>query len=147
VFLNSGSFAYSAEAEYSRASAAFFCGELKNQKFRATLAELEDLHLKVVIAWVYIITNSNHTVLYIGSIDLRTRMWEHTTKQNPKSFSAKYNLNKLVYFEEFEDVEQARQRELFIKKKTIKWKIDLVNSTNPFWKELNPEESRCAQLY
>ena len=102
----------------------------------------------MIIAWVYIITNSNHTVLYIGStIDLRTRMWEHTTKQNPKSFFAKYNLNKLVYFEEFEDIETARVREFFIKKKTLQWKTDLINTTNPSWNELDPKETRSPQLY
>ena len=44
-------------------------------------------------AWVYIITNVHHTTLYVGvTNDLPTRLWEHRTKQDPKSFSAKYNL-------------------------------------------------------
>ncbi|HEY0653223.1 MAG TPA: GIY-YIG nuclease family protein [Chryseosolibacter sp.] len=91
----------------------------------------------MVIAWVYILTNSNHTVLYVGStVDLVTRVWEHKTKQNPKSFSARYNLNKLIYFEEFENVPHARARETFIKKKSNEWKIELVNLTNPSWIEL-----------
>jgi putative endonuclease len=120
----------------------------KTKNFGTTEPDDDRLNLKMTIAWVYILTNSNHTVLYIGStIDLRTRIWEHKTKQNKKSFTAKYNLNKLVYFEEFDDVERARSREIFLKKKTLQWKIDLVNTANSSWNELNPEETRSSQLY
>jgi putative endonuclease len=102
----------------------------------------------MTIAWVYILTNMNHTVLYIGStIDFTTRVWEHKTKQNQKSFTAIYNINKLIYFEEFSEVEDARAREIFIKKKTLKWKCDLIRTTNPSWIELSSEETRSSQLY
>ncbi|HEY0742269.1 MAG TPA: GIY-YIG nuclease family protein [Chryseosolibacter sp.] len=102
----------------------------------------------MIIAWVYILTNANHTVLYIGlTIDLATRVWEHRTKQNKKSFTAKYNVDKLIYFEEFQEIEAARKREIFLKKKTLKWKIDLINQLNPSWTELNPNVSRLSQIY
>ena len=82
----------------------------------------------MIKAWVYILTNSHHTVLYTGStIDLPTRICEHKTKHYPKSFTAKYNVDKLVYFEEFNNLEEARKRELLLKRKTRNWKIDLIN--------------------
>ena len=88
-------------------------------------------------AFVYIIANLRHTVLYTGvTNDLRTRLWEHRTKQNPGSFSARYNLCKLVYFECFDSMEDAIRREKFIKKKGRKWKEDLISEMNPGWEDL-----------
>lgn len=108
----------------------------------------EALDLKMIIAWVYILTNTIHTVLYVGStVDLAVRMWEHQTKQYPKSFTAQYNVQKLIYFEEFVDIRSARLRESFIKKKTRDWKMDLINRMNPSWVELDPTAGRSAQLY
>jgi len=93
-------------------------------------------------AWVYIITNEHHTTLYTGvSNDLPVRLWEHRTKQNPKCFTARYNLHKLVYYEGFELMEEAINREKFIKGKTRKWKLDLINSRNPEWNDLTDEVS------
>src|SRR5687767_8381540 len=49
--------------------------------------------------WVYIMTNKHNTAFYVGMTNnLSTRVWEHRTKRNPKSFTAKYNLDKLVYY-------------------------------------------------
>lgn len=102
----------------------------------------------MTIAWVYILTNINHTVLYIGStVDFATRIWEHKTKQNRKSFTARYNVTKLIYFEEFTEVEGARTREVYLKKKALKYKLHLIRTSNPSLCELNPEETRSAQLY
>jgi putative endonuclease len=102
----------------------------------------------MTIAWVYILTNQNHSVLYIGSTtNLKTRVWEHKTKQNPKFFTAKYNVYKLIYFEEFPELEDARVREIFIKKKKRDWKYKLISGVNASWIELDPELSRNAQLY
>src|SRR5690606_9757809 len=93
-------------------------------------------------AWVYIITNEHDTTLYTGvSNDLPVRLWEHRTKQNPKCFTARYNLHKLVYYEGFELMEEAINREKFIKGKTRKWKLDLINSGNPEWNDLTDEVS------
>jgi putative endonuclease len=71
--------------------------------------------------------------------DLRTRLWEHQTSRNPKSFSGSYNVFKPVYFEEFETREEALLREKYIKGKTRKWKEDLINSKNPEWWDLTDE--------
>lgn len=93
-------------------------------------------------AWVYIITNDHNTTLYTGvSNDLPVRLWEHRTKRNPKCFTARYNLHKLVYYEGFELMEEAINREKFIKGKTRKWKLDLINCGNPEWNDLTDEVS------
>ena len=53
--------------------------------------------------WIYIVTNNHDTTLYVGvTIDLSTRLWERRTEQNPKAFTSKYNIYKLVYYEGFE---------------------------------------------
>lgn len=89
------------------------------------------------MAWIYILTNKNNTTLYVGvTNDLFTRLWEHTTKQNAKCFTARYNLTKLVYFEGFESIKVAIKREKFIKGKTRKWKDELIKSMNPEMKNL-----------
>ena len=88
----------------------------------------------------YIITNKNNTTLYTGSAeDLKERMLEHQEKHYPKSFSARYNLNKLLYYKNFSRIQEAREHERYIKGKTRKWKIDLINSFNPDWRDLTDE--------
>ena len=77
--------------------------------------------------YLYILTNKHHTVLYIGvTRNLNRRIQEHLTKANPDSFTAKYNLDKLVYFEEFDRVEDAFKREKQIQGWTFKKKNALV---------------------
>jgi putative endonuclease len=91
-------------------------------------------------AWVYILTNANNKVLYVGvTTDLRTRVWEHKTKQNNKSFTSKYNIYKLVYFEGFELVTDAIARESHIKNQTRIWKLELIKRTNPQMVELSAD--------
>ncbi|WPR77509.1 GIY-YIG nuclease family protein [Algoriphagus sp. NG3] len=86
---------------------------------------------------VYIMTNHRHTVLYTGvTSDLLRRVYEHRNKLNPSSFSAKYNLTKLVYFESFHSIEEAIAREKQIKGGSRKRKEDLINSLNPNWIDL-----------
>ncbi len=88
-------------------------------------------------AWVYIITNKNNTTLYTGvTTDLSTRLWEHRNKQSSNSFSARYNLNKLVYYEGFKTIMEAVDREKYIKGKSRQWKIDIINSKNREWNDL-----------
>ena len=85
----------------------------------------------------YIITNKNNTTLYSGSAeDLLSRIIEHREKLYPKSFSARYNLLKLVFYRNFSRIEEAREDERYIKGKSRQWKIDLINSMNPKWKDL-----------
>jgi putative endonuclease len=87
-------------------------------------------------AFVYILTNKRHTVLYVGvTNDLKTRLWEHSRTRN--SFAFRYNLIKLVYVENFESIKRAIAREKYLKGKTRKFKIDLINKKNPFWLDLS----------
>lgn len=88
-------------------------------------------------AWVYIITNKNNKVLYVGvTNDLPTRLWEHRTKRNPNSFSARYNIYKLVYCKEFELIDDAITWEKYIKGKNRNWKISLIEQMNADWVDL-----------
>ena len=85
---------------------------------------------------VYIITNSRNTVLYTGvTSNLAARTYYHKNK-SVSSFSSKYNLEKLVYYEVYEDVNLAIEREKQIKAGSRKKKIDLINKFNPNWKDL-----------
>ena len=88
--------------------------------------------------YVYILTNQNHTVLYIGvTNDLVRRVAEHREGQH-KGFTKRYNLNKLVHFEQDTDVKAAIAQEKQLKAGSRQKKLDLVNSTNPDWAELLP---------
>jgi putative endonuclease len=86
--------------------------------------------------YVYIVTNKNNTVLYTGvTNNLVRRMHEHKTKFN-KGFTAKYNVCKLVYFEQFVSVKEAILREKRIKKWKREWKERLIREKNPEWIDL-----------
>ena len=77
--------------------------------------------------YVYIITNSHNTTLYIGvTSSLRKRVYEHREKYFPDSFSAKYNLVKLVYYEGFTSIEEAIAREKQLKAGSRKKKEELI---------------------
>ena len=81
--------------------------------------------------FVYIITNKNNTTLYTGvTSDLINRLIQHIQKLYPNSFSAKYNLNKLVYYEAFQSIESAIEREKQIKAGSRHKKIKLIESKN-----------------
>jgi len=93
-------------------------------------------------AWVYILTNKNNTVLYVGlSDDLPTRLWEHRTKRDPKSFTARYNIYKLVYYKGFEIIKETIKCEKYFKGKNRKWKVDLIEQTNADWNDLTDQIS------
>ena len=90
--------------------------------------------------YVYILCNRNHTVLYVGvTNDLKDRHFEHLTKVDKRSFTAKFNVSKLVYFEGFESITRAIRRERFLKGKTRAFKINLITSMNPYWLDLSVE--------
>lgn len=90
-------------------------------------------------AWVYILTNKNHTTLYVGMTNnLEARVWEHKIKYDPKSFTAHYNIDRLIYYEGFDSIVAAIAREKYIKGKTRKWKEELIARVNPEWIELRP---------
>lgn len=85
---------------------------------------------------VYILANKHGTVLYVGvTSELRVRIYKHKTKEY-KGFTAKYNADRLVYFEEFDDIEAAINREKQIKAGSRQKKIELIESMNPEWKDL-----------
>ncbi len=87
--------------------------------------------------YVYLLTNWNDIVMYVGvTNNLERRIYEHKHKLI-KGFTEKYNVNKLVYFEETNDVNAAIAREKEIKKWRREKKNDLVMSVNPEWKDLS----------
>ncbi len=85
-------------------------------------------------------TTKKNTAIYAGSTsDLKVRIYQHKTKEFPGSFSARYNVYKLVYYEYFDFIEEAIAREKQIKSwKRVK-KENLINNFNPEWKELYNE--------
>lgn len=87
--------------------------------------------------YIYILTNKPKGTLYVGfTNDLRRRMSEHKNKSF-EGFTKKYNLDKLVYFETALTPEYAQMREKRIKKWNRQWKIELIERTNPEWKDLS----------
>ena len=86
---------------------------------------------------IYILTNRSNSVLYLGvTSDLYTRVIQHRDKAYPDSFTAKYNCNKLVYYESFSRIEEAIETEKIMKKWKRQWKLNLINRFNPEWKDL-----------
>ena len=71
--------------------------------------------------------------------DLVSRLIQHRDKVFPSSFTARYKAWKLVYYENFNSIEEAIQREKYIKGKVRKFKIELIESVNPNWKDLGVE--------
>ena len=88
--------------------------------------------------YVYIMSNKPKGVVYIGvTNDIDERVKEHKMKVFPKSFTAKYNCDKLIYFEEFEKRDEAEKRERQFKKWKRAWKIKLIEEMNPSWVDLS----------
>ena len=91
--------------------------------------------------FVYILTNKYNKVLYVGVTNsLVRRGYEHKQQLSfHNSFSKKYNLNKLVYYETFDDINLAIAREKQIKGGSRQDKINLIIKNNPEWKDLYSE--------
>lgn len=86
--------------------------------------------------YVYILTNFKKNVLYIGMTgNLEQRMFQHKSGE-VKGFTEKYKTHSLIYFESFEQIEDAKKRERAMKKWNRVWKEDLINSVNPEWNEV-----------
>jgi putative endonuclease len=86
---------------------------------------------------VYITTNKNHSTLYVGvTSELFGRIQKHKSKYYPNSFSARYNCDKLVYFEGFHSIIEAMSREKQIKAGSRQKKFNLINSINLEWRDL-----------
>ena len=80
--------------------------------------------------YTYIISNINRTVLYTGvTSDLERRILEHKAKVGSR-FASKYNCSDLLYYEEFDNIEDAISREKIIKNRNSKWKWDLIKEEN-----------------
>ncbi len=82
--------------------------------------------------YVYILTNKNRTVLYTGvTNNLYKRLQQHKTRSDPKSFTAKYNVEFLVYYEKFGWIHEAIEREKEIKNLSRIKKLELIRIQNP----------------
>lgn len=87
--------------------------------------------------YVYILANSTNVAIYTGvTNDLIRRVYEHKHHIDPNSYTAKYNVTKLVYYEYTSDVNSAISREKQIKSWSRKAKNQLVSGFNPEWREL-----------
>ncbi len=90
--------------------------------------------------YVYLLSNGTNTTVYTGvTKDLIRRVYEHRTNADPDSFTAKYHVHKLVYFESTSDVQTAIEREKQIKKWNRARKNKLVEGMNPKWRDLYPD--------
>ena len=89
--------------------------------------------------FVYILASRRNGTLYIGvTNDLASRMSEHKAKLVP-GFTRKYGVDKLVYFEEYTSILEARARERSLKRWQRAWKIALIEKMNPQWRDLTDE--------
>ena len=87
--------------------------------------------------YVYILTNKNNTVLYTGvTNNLVRRVYEHKNKLADNSFTNRYNVDKLVYFETTNYIESAIAREKQLKSGSRQRKIELIVAFNPSWEDL-----------
>jgi len=88
---------------------------------------------------IYIMTNKPFGTLYIGvTSDIKRRVYEHKNGCLP-GFTKKYELNRLVYFEEIATAAQASQREKTMKHYVRQWKINLIQKDNPYWRDLSDD--------
>lgn len=87
--------------------------------------------------FIYIVTNKYNNTLYIGvTSNLAKRILEHIEKRYENSFSARYNLNKLVYYEQYQMIGDAIAREKQLKAGSRATKLNLIKNFNPLWNDL-----------
>lgn len=87
--------------------------------------------------WVYIMANAHNTVLYVGvTNNIERRVMEHKEHRNPGSFTARYNVEKLVWHEAHQSIDAAITREKQLKEWKRAWKERLIREMNPEWKDL-----------
>jgi putative endonuclease len=88
--------------------------------------------------YVYIMSNAKNSPLYVGmTSNLEKRIWEHKNKLVEGSFTSKYNLTKLLYWEMCEDVNSIITRKKQLKNWHKSWKLNLIKTTNPKLKDLS----------
>ncbi len=91
------------------------------------------------MGYVYILASKRNGTLYVGSTsDLTKRVWEHKS-DFVDGFTKKYGVHTLVYYELGDDLESAAYRERQIKKWDRKWKLALIEQSNPDWRDLYDE--------
>jgi len=87
--------------------------------------------------YLYIMANDRNGTLYIGvTNNLFTRSFQHKLKINKDSFTAKYNIDRLVYYESYQYIQDAIQREKQMKVWQRQWKIRVIEESNPAWRDL-----------
>lgn len=94
--------------------------------------------------YIYILTNASKSSLYVGvTSNLVQRVWKHKTEFYDGSYTSKYHINQLMYYEVYAKPEQAiireKQLKLFIRQK----KIDLISKFNPIWRDLYEDICQC----
>lgn len=89
--------------------------------------------------YIYIMANKRNGTIYIGvTNDLARRVYEHR-EGLVKGFTSRYGLKSIVYYEVFDSVSQAIQRETSLKRWPRRWKLALIEKANPQWKDLVDE--------
>ncbi len=87
-------------------------------------------------SYIYILSNKTNSTLYIGvTSDLIKRIWQHKQKLT-EGFTQKYNVDKLVYYEQYENIQEAILREKQLKGGSRKKKVELIEKVNPGWVDL-----------
>jgi len=105
----------------------------------APVSLLNYMFKRLYYFYVYIIASQRNGTLYIGvTNNLVRRVWEHKHDIN-EGFTKRYKVHKLVYYEVFEDINEAIYREKCLKKWYRKWKLRLIEKENPEWKDLYEE--------
>ena len=93
----------------------------------------------ITYAYVYIMASKRNGTLYTGvTSDLIMRVWQHKQGTGSK-FTAKYQINRLVYYEPYKDIDAAIAREKQLKNWKREWKVELIETDNPYWRDLYPD--------
>ena len=90
-------------------------------------------------AYVYIMASHKNGTIYIGvTRDIGARVQQHKSNFDPKSFTSRYAVHRLVYIEEFDLIGEAIAYEKRLKGWNRTWKIELIEKTNPDWQDIDP---------
>jgi putative endonuclease len=114
-------------------------GQKREARLRADVPAIHVLQtIRMAGGYVYILTNRPNVILYVGvTNDLARRVFEDRSGF-VEGFTKRYGLKRLVYFERFEDIRDAIQREHNIKHWSRAWKVRTIMAANPNWDDLYP---------
>lgn len=97
------------------------------------------VYKRKAMGYVYILSNKHRQILYIGvTADLKQRVYQHRNQEGSK-FTTKYNVHHLVYYEEYQRMIDAIEREKQLKKWKRAWKLKLIKDMNPQMRDLWPD--------